>query len=372
MTTHSPIPFFPYPALFAEARAEFTQAFEAVCSRGAFIMQRELVEFEAELAAYLGVKHALGVADGSVALVIALRASGLQAGDEVIVPSHTFVASAAAVHHAGGVPVLVDCGADHLIDASKIEAAITAKTRAIMPVQLNGRVADMHALQAMADKHGLFIVEDSAQALGARFAGRFAGTFGRAGTFSFYPAKLLGCFGDGGAVVTNDDAVADIASSLRDHGRGPAGKVIGWGYNARLDNLQAAFLSVKFKTYSQALARRRAIAQRYQDGLSAVQAVKLPPAPGSEPLHFDVFQNYEIEAERRDELKAFLASEGIGTIMQWGGHLIHEFEELGCKSGDLSFSRAMVQRYLLLPMHPYLTDQEADTITAAIRRFYGS
>lgn len=335
-------------------------------------MQRELVEFEAQLAEFVGVKHALGVADGTVALVIALRASGLPAGGEVLLPSHTFAASAAAVHHAGGVPVLVDCGADHLIDARKLAASLTARTAAIMPVQLNGRTADMRALMAFADAHGLFVVEDAAQALGSRFGGRMAGSFGRAGTFSFYPAKLLGCFGDGGAVVTEDDGVAAAAASLRDHGRGNDGRVSTWGYNARLDNLQAAFLLVKMRTFTQSLARRRAIAARYHAALSDLPQLQLPPPPAEGTEHYDVFQNYELCADDRNALRAFLTERGIGTSLPWGGHMVHEFEKLGCASGNLDASREVLARFLLLPMHPYLNDDEVDTIVTAVRSFYGA
>src|SRR5262249_33720194 len=156
------------------------------------------------------------------------------------------------------------------------------------------------ALQAVADKHGLVIVEDAAQGLGSKFRGRYAGTFGAAGTFSFYPAKVLGCFGDGGAVVTNDDAVARQIMLLRDHGRDEDGRVVAWGLNSRLDNLQAAILDFKLKTYPQEMARRREIAARYQAGLGDLPQVALPPAPDADPDHFDVYQNYEIEAEGRD------------------------------------------------------------------------
>ena len=194
----TPIPFFRYPHVFGQQREEILAAMLRVMDRGAFILQSDLEEFEAALAAYLPVGHAIGVANGTDALIIALRAVGVAAGDEVILPSHTYVASAASVHFAGATPVLVECGADHLIDPASVEAAVTSRTRAIMPVQLNGRTCDMDALQAIADRHHLVIVEDAAQGLGSRYKGRRAGTFGAASGFSFYPAKVLGCFGDGG------------------------------------------------------------------------------------------------------------------------------------------------------------------------------
>ena len=239
------IPFFNYPALYAKQEDDLLPIIQNVLRRGAYIMQSDLDTFETSLARYLNVKHVIGVADGTMALIIGLRASGIGAGDEVLVPSHTFVATAAAVHHAGATPVLVDCARDHLIDSADIERRINDRTRAIMPVQLNGRTADMDKIVNIADRYNLKIIEDSAQALGSKFRNRFAGTFGSAGTCSFYPSKTLGCFGDGGAVITNDDDVADHVKLLRDHGRSMNGEVIEWGYNSRLDNLQAAILNYK-------------------------------------------------------------------------------------------------------------------------------
>ncbi|HEU4654949.1 MAG TPA: DegT/DnrJ/EryC1/StrS family aminotransferase, partial [Steroidobacteraceae bacterium] len=260
MTARRTIPFFDYPALFRELEDEIMASVRDVFARGAYIMQRDLLEFEKELAAYVGVKHAIGVADGTMGLLLPLLAMELKPGDEVIVPSHTFIASAAAIRHAGGTPVLADCGRDHLIDPQSVIKHITKRTRGIMPVQLNGRVADMDALSSIAREHGLFIVEDSCQALGAKFKNRCAGTFGVAGSISFYPSKTLGAFGDAGAIITNDDALAEKLQILRDHGRGPDGNIVTWGYNSRLDNVQAAILRIKLKQYDSYIARRRDIA----------------------------------------------------------------------------------------------------------------
>src|SRR5262245_17144242 len=202
------IPFFRYPHLFNQQRDELLKAVTAVMDRGAFILQSDLTEFEAALKVYLGIHDAIGVANGTDGLIIALRAAGVKVGDEVIVPSHTYVASAASIYFAGATPVLVECGADHMVDPAAIEAAVTSRTTAIMPVQLNGRTCDMDAIQRIAGKNHLLIVEDAAQGLGSKFKGRYAGTFGIAAEFSFYPAKVLGCFGDGGAVTTGDPKVA--------------------------------------------------------------------------------------------------------------------------------------------------------------------
>jgi len=203
------VPFFNYSGAFKLLEREFQDIFLDVLDRGAFIQQRDLSDFESNLADYLDVKYAFGVGNATDGLTMIWKAIGLNEGDEVIFPSHTMVASPASVVHAGGTPVAVDCGEDHLIDALAIERAITDRTRAIMPVQLNGRTADMDAIQSICTKYDLLLVEDAAQALGSKFKGKSAGTFGIAAAFSFYPAKLLGCLGDGGAVVTNDDQVAE-------------------------------------------------------------------------------------------------------------------------------------------------------------------
>jgi dTDP-4-amino-4,6-dideoxygalactose transaminase len=355
--------------LFKEIEHEVMPVVRDVFSRGAYIMQRDVREFEEGLAAYVGVKHAIGVADGTMGLLLPLLALKLQPGDEVIVPSHTFVASAAAIHHAGGTPVLVDCGADHLIDAQSAADAVTPRTRGIMPVHLNGRTAAMDSLLSLADRHGLFIVEDACQALGSTYKGRFAGTFGVAGSISFYPSKTLGCFGDGGAVITNDDEVAAKVRLLQDHGRGADGNVTCWGFNSRLDNVQAAILNVKLKKYGAFIERRRAIAALYDERLRGIVELHLPPAPGAERDHFDIFQNYEIEAERRDALRAHLEECGVRTILQWGGKTIHEFPALG-PAKKLPYTDRMTKRFLLLPMNTALTDNDVSYICDCIEGFY--
>jgi dTDP-4-amino-4,6-dideoxygalactose transaminase len=365
------IPFFDYPGLFKEHEEEFIHVTHDVLSRGAFIMQRDLHEFEQAIGDFLGMKHVLGVADGTLALTMALRLAGIGREDEVIVPSHTFVATAAAVHHVGATAVLCDCGPDHMIDVSSAEPLVNSRTKAIMPVQLNGRTCDMDEVITFADKYGLKIVEDSCQALGARYKGRPAGSFGVAGSFSFYPAKVLGCFGDGGALVLDDDANAALARMIRDHGRNPeTGKVEVFGLNGRLDNLQAAYMLVKFKYYERDLERRRALARIYVERLSDLEELLLPPGPDAEKDHYDIFQNFEIEAARRDELREALSQAGVGTIIQWGGHMIHQFEKLGLRA-NAPYAEAMSRRYMLLPMHHLLADDAVHYVCDRIRNFYG-
>jgi dTDP-4-amino-4,6-dideoxygalactose transaminase len=365
------IPFFRYSHLFQQQRDEILQAVTSVMERGAYILQNDLRDFEAGLQDFLGVKHAFGVANGTDGLIIALRAAGVEPGDEVIVPSHTYIASAASIHFAGAMPVLVECGDDHLIDPAAVEAAITRRTRAIMPVQLNGRTCAMDALQRIADRHGLLIVEDAAQGLGSRFKGRPAGTFGIAAEFSFYPAKVLGCFGDGGGVTTNDPDVARRVMLLRDHGRDERGEVVTWGLNSRLDNLHAAILNVKLRHFEQEIARRRELARLYREGLEDLDDMVLPPGPKGDPDHFDVYQNYEVESSRRDALRSHLEREGVRTIIQWAGKAVHQFEGLGLKKFELPRTDRLFTRCFLLPMNTSLTDDEVQYICASIRRFYG-
>ena len=366
------IPFFNYAQLFESQETEIMAVMRDVMKRGAFILQKDLLEFETALREFLSVKHAFGVADGTNALLLALRAAGIRDGDEVIVPAHTYVASAAAIHYAGARPVLVECGSDHMMDPNSAEQAITSRTRAIMPVQLNGRTCRMDQILEVADSRGLIVVEDAAQALGSRFQGQCAGTFGQSGTFSFYPAKLLGCFGDGGAVITNDDTVAEQISLLRDHGRDPDGEVVAWGTNSRLDNLHAAVLHFKLKAFVDDIARRRAIAKRYDEGLNDVDALHLPPAPTENGDNFDVYQNYEIEADRRDELKRHLEARGVRTIVQFGGKALHQFEALGMQGVSLPATERLYERALLLPMNTTITDDDVDFIIDSITDFYGA
>jgi len=363
------IPFFSYPALFARQREEILSTVERVLSAGKLILQEDLEQFEANLARYLGVKYAFGVGNGTDGLLIALMAAGVGRGDEVIMPSHTFIATGAAVHHAGATPVLADCRDDHLIDPTSVRAKVTKRTKVIVPVQLNGRTCEMDALQEIAEEHDLVVVEDAAQGLGSEYGGRKAGTFGRAAMFSFYPAKVLGCFGDGGGVVTNDDGVADRIKTLRNHGRMDDGDVSGWSFNSRLDNIQAALLDLKLKSFPEEVSRRRTLAALYHQHLKGIAGLRLPPDSRSDPRHFDVYQNYEVEADGRDDLREYLKVNGVHTILQWGGKAIHHFPALGFKV-DLPVTERIIARSFLLPMNTSLSDDDIAYICYLINDFY--
>jgi len=365
------IPFFNYRGAFSSQEAAYVEILRDVIQRGAFIQQRDLADFEDHLATYLGVRHAIGVGNATDGLIMAFRAAGIGPGDEVIFPSHTMVASPASAAHCGATPVPVEIGADHLIDPVAIESAITPRTRAILPVHLNGRTCDMDAIGQIAERHGLLIIEDAAQALGSQYRGRYAGTFGLAAAISFYPAKILGCFGDGGAVITNDDAVARTVRLLRDHGRNEDGDVEMWGLNSRLDNFHAAVLDFQFRDYASIVAHRRGVAAVYDAALRDLPQLDLPPAPDADAEHLDVFQNYELEADERDALRAHLQAQGIGTLVQWGGKAVHQFPGLGF-TVRLPRTERCFERCLMLPMNTMVSEEDAAYVASRIREFYGA
>jgi dTDP-4-amino-4,6-dideoxygalactose transaminase len=298
-----------------------------------------------------------------------LKADDIGPGDEILFCSHTMVATASAIKFTGAKPVPVEAGFDHLMDPKSIEHLITENTKGIMPTQLNGRIAEMDEIQEIANKYGINIYEDSAQALGAKYNGQYAGSFGQGGCISFYPAKLLGCFGDGGAVITNNDEIYERVKLYRDHGRNDSGEITIWGYNSRLDNLQAAFLNYFFADFENVIDRRRAIAEQYNSNLKDVEELLLPPSPNDISKHYDVYQNYEIEADQRDLLKEFLQKKGISTMIQWGGKGVHQIKELGFDQ-SLPFTENLMSKSIMLPMNMFISDSDIDYISESIKNFY--
>ena len=364
------IPFFNYPAVYELYKRDFKKILDDVGSRGAFIMQNDLVKFENEIALYSGSNFAVGVGNATDALEMLVSVAGIKRDDEVIISSHTMIATASAITANGAKAIPVDCGPDHLIDPQSIENAITNNTKCIMPTQLNGRTANMDEISNIAKRHGLKIIEDSAQALGSKFKEKNAGTFGLGGCISFYPAKVLGCLGDGGIILCKDKKIYDKLIMMRDHGRDPvSGDVLLWGRNSRLDNIQAAFLSHQFKDYENVVLRRREIAGLYHERLAGISQIVLPPNVNSQQDHYDIYQNYEIEARKRDELKAFLFENGIGTLIQWGGKGVHQFKELGY-TDSLIYSEKIFNRMLLLPINMTIINDEIDYVCDKISSFY--
>ena len=364
--------FVDYPSQFRSMEAELMGTVRTVLERGDLMLRQQLRDFEDHLAQFVGTKYCVGTSNCTDALHLVMRAAGIGPGDEVVTVSHTFVATAAAIHHTGATPVFVDIGPDHNMDVRLVEAAVTPRTRAVVPVHLNGRLCDMDALMAIAAKHKLVVIEDSAQALGASQDGRKGGAWGLAGCFSFYPAKLLGALGDAGAVTTDNAAIAEAVRRLRDHGRTPEGDLAGWSFNCRLDNLQAAILDLKLRYLPRWIERRRALAGIYQAKLSNLPQVCLPPPPNPGGPFFDVFQNYEVEAENRDGLVAGLKQAGVEILLPWGGRAVHQFPGLGLRdyAGRLPQTEALFRRVLLLPMHTELTDEQVGYVCRTIREFY--
>lgn len=364
------VPFYDYARLYKKDFPIYSDALNDVLLRSDFIMRDDLLNFERDLAEYLEVKFVVGVANGTDAIWLALMAAGIEAGDEVILPSHTYVATADAVKFLGATPVLVDCQEDHLVSPAAIEDAITERTRAIIPVNLNGRACQLDRIQDIAKKHDLKIVEDNAQGLGAKLEGRSTGSFGESGTMSFFPAKNLGCLGDGGGITTNSFEVARKIRLLRNHGRDDNGEVIAWGLNSRLDNIQAAILWAKLPYLDETITLRRKLATLYCEGLGELEQIHLPPKPEEVGRHFDSYQNFEVEAENRNELREFLTSKGIGTSLPWGGKAVHHFNLAGVQVRDVSRTERLFSNVLLLPLNQYMYEAEAAYVVKQIRDFY--
>ena len=361
------VKYIDYPKQFKNHEKEFMDIIYKVLSQGDLMLRHQLEEFEENLAHFVGTKYAVGLSNCTDAMHLTLRAAGVGPGDEVITVSHTFVATGAVIHHAGATPVLVDIGDDHNMNVDLLETAITDHTKAIMPVHLNGRVCDMEKLLSIANKHNLLVIEDAAQTLGGSFKGTKGGAFGIAGCFSFYPAKLLGAYGDAGAVVTNSEEIADKIKLLRNHGRMENGDIAAWSFNCRLDNLHAAILDLKLNYVPTWIERRREIAGLYHEQLSDIPQLQLPPQPKTNDSYFDVFQNYEIEVEDRDNLVAHLKELGIETMVSWGGKGVHQFKALGLNHYHLPRTESMFRR---VPMNPELTNEQVEYVADVVRRFY--
>lgn len=367
------VKFFDYPLQFKIREKEYTEIINKTLSRGAYILGQDLIDFEVSLAKFVGTKRSVGVSNCTDAILLSLLAAGIGPGDEIISVSHTFVSTIEVIHFLGAKPALVDIADGHNMNVELVEAAITPKTKAIVPVHLNGRICmNMDKLVDIAQKHNLVIIEDAAQSLGATYKGKGAGTFGLAGCFSFYPAKLLGTFGDAGAIVTHDEDFAEKVMMLRNHGRAKEISKNSWGLNCRMDNLHAAILDFKLTLLPQWIERRRAIARIYDRKLSGLDKLKLPPPPQDDGLSHDVFQNYEIEAEQRNELAKHLNENGIEVMLPWGGKGVHQFEALGLGHFKLPRTEEFFRRSLMLPLYPELPDEQVEYVSNAIRTFYNT
>lgn len=362
------VPFVNYPLQYKNLEKEIDSAIKKVLCGGQLILREDVENFEKNLADFLGVRYAVGVNSGTDALIFALKANGIGPGDEVITVSHTFWATIEAILQTGAKPILVEVREDFLIDPDEIEKVINKNTKAILPVHYNGRVCDMNRIMSIAKNHNLLIIEDAAQALGAKYENKKAGSFGSAGCFSFYPAKILGALGDAGAVSTNDEKIAQKVRLLRNHGIKSSKEIVMAGFTSRLDNLQAAVLNVKFPKIEEWITRRRQIAEFYHDGLQQVKEVKTPPPPDDFP-HFDVYQNYVIRAQKRDELHAYLKERGIETLVK-DPVANHKHPALGLQHFSLPFTEQLADQVISLPMYPELEDEQVDYVIKSVRDFY--
>jgi dTDP-3-amino-3,4,6-trideoxy-alpha-D-glucose transaminase len=365
----SAIPQLDLSRAAARIEAELAQRWRRLLARTAFVGGDEVAEFERAFATFLELPEALGVANGTDALVLALRALDLAPGDEVIVPAFTFIATAAAVRLTGGTPVFADVEPVALnLDVASAATKVGPRTVGIIPVHLYGRPCDLDAVAALAERHHLWTIEDAAQAHGARWRGRRVGGFGRLATWSFYPSKNLGCFGDGGA-LTGEPALLARARLLANHGRTAHYEHAEVGTNSRLDALQAAVLNCRLARLEADNARRRQIAGRYRAALTGLEDLRLlDDAPHAEP----VYHQLTVLTSRRDALKGFLAERGIGTAVHYPLPLHRQLAFRDAAAPDeLPVAERAAREVLCLPMFPELTDGEVDRVCAAVHEFFG-
>lgn len=360
------IPLVNLKRLHESIGEEIRSAVETAMSRGDYILGSEVEAFEREFAAYCGSKHCIGVGNGLDALTLAIKGLGIGRGDEVITTGNTFIATALAIHQAGATPVLVDHDPDtYNLDARRLSAAITSRTKAIVPVHLYGQPADMDAIQVIAEEHNLLVIEDAAQAHGARYHGRRCGTLGRAAGFSFYPGKNLGAMGDGGAVTTDDDDLAKWLRAARNYGSTVKYHHDIPGTNSRLDNLQAAVLRVKLRYLDAWNAARRELAKTYRR-LLAGDGITLPTERGDME---HVYHLFVIRCQRRDEVLRYLNANGIGAAIHYPLpiHRQPATSKECIVPRPLSYCERYARELLSLPMCPALTVEEVETVAERLR-----
>lgn len=362
------VPFIDPRSHYAKLKPEIDRAITDCLANGDLVNRHQLKDFEQHLAEFVGVKYAVGVNSGYHALYFALLGAGVGPGDEVITVAHTFVATVSAIVHCGARPVLIDVGSDFNMNVELMEPAITPRTKALLPVHLNGRVCDMEKILALADKYGLAVIEDAAQALGATFDGTCAGSQGRAGCFSFYPFKVLGGFGDGGAITTNDPQLARMATLLRYNGEDrETGEYHYHGQTALLDNVQAAVLDVKLRYLPEWIAHRRRIAELYRRGLSGIKQLRLPHF--DQTRHNDIYQNYVVRTTVRDQLRAYLKEQGVETLVHWPKPM-WEHRGLGLDVPKVPETLSLCREVLSLPMSAETTDDHVATTVACLQAFF--
>lgn len=363
------VPYVNLAAQHAPIKKELLAAVGSVIDHGMFVLGDEVIQFEESFAALCGVEYAVSVNSGTDALVLALKALGIGPGDEVITPPNSFVASASCVTLVGATPIFVDVADDYNIDPDLIERAITRRTRAIIPVHLTGLSADMDPIMEIAQRHGLHVVEDCAQAVCAEYKGKRVGSFGTVGCFSLHPLKTLNACGDGGLITTNDPGLYEDIQRLRNHGMVTRDDCAVWGYNSRLDSVQAAMLLVKLQYVEAWTEKRRANARFYRDSLSGMPQVQVPL---DSPNTRAVYHTFVVQADRRDDLKMYLKHHGVGTGIHYPTpiHLQRAAAGLGHVAGSFPVTERQAERIVSLPIYPELEQDELGYVADRVRSFY--
>ncbi len=364
------VPFLSFEYINRQIKAEITAAFEDFFDKAWYVLGDQVNLFENEYAIFNGVKNCVGVSNGLDALHIALKALGVGSGDEVIIPSNTFIATALSVSYAGATPVFVEPDErTYNINPLLIEAAITEKTKAIIPVHLYGQACNMEAITEIALNKNLKIVEDNAQAHGSFWKDKMTGSWGDINATSFYPGKNLGAFGDAGAVTTNDEGLASLSKSLRNYGSQKKYNNETIGYNMRLDECQASFLRVKLKYLNEWTSQRKEIAAWYDKALKGTGDIILPAV---DPNARHVYHLYVIRSSQRDSLQKYLSANGIGTLIHYPipPHLQGAYRHLGYKKGDFPISEKLADTCLSLPLWPGMTKEDTIFVSSKIKSFY--
>ncbi len=362
------VPYVDFGPTTQSLKADLTSAFERVLDSGKFVLGPEVKKFEQDFADFCGTKYAAGLANGTCSLHLVFKTLGIEEGDEVITAPNSFIATAAAIAQVRAKPVFVDTNLDFNINPEAIEAAITPRTKAIVPVHLTGRVAKMDQILKIAKKHNLIVIEDSAQSVGAEFNGKRAGSFGDAASFSFHPLKNLHAFGDAGIITSNRLEVVEKLNTLKNHGLIDRSTCSQWGLNCRLDEMQAAFLGLQLPELEAWTEERRKIAKFYNETLGKVVIV-----PTEENNEKHVYQTYVIRSDKRDELKEYLNSKGVEALVHYPVpiHLQPAAKYLNYKNGDFPVVEKLSREILSLPLYPGMPFEFQEIVTSLILDFHG-
>lgn len=363
------VPYINLKAQFDNQKKLLVDTFERIMSSGSFILREDVNKFEQNMSEFLNVKNVVGVNSGSDALILAAKISGLKKNDEVITVAHTYVMTLSAIYQSGAKPILIDIGEDFNIDVKKIENVITKKTKAILPVHLNGRMCDMKTITKISKKYKLKIIEDAAQGLGAKFSQKNPGNFDSIACFSSHPMKILGCAGDGGFISTNSNLISEKLKIMRNHGQKNKYHYDSYGLSSRLDTLQAAILNVKFLTFDSVIKKRRRIASIYQNQLDGLP-LALPNKPSNKTF-YDVYSSYVVRTKHQQKLYDYLRSKRIEVFIHLGPKPISENKNLDFKIPyKLKKTNSYSKQILSLPIFPELTDNQIDYVIDSIKKFF--